>query len=134
MDHFVSSPTKLARAFRKSRDTWKSRAQEQQRRAKALDGKARDLANSRDNWKAKAKEYKQQLQASLIIAPTLQQPLQHDAIDPDSDCQRPAQVLTTSDKTASQELIVYSDHSEPSIVANANQTATPGELITAPLF
>lgn len=56
-----SSPRKLAQVFRKGRDAWKKRAQQQQRRAKQLDGKVHDLTRSRDRWKAKAKELKRQL-------------------------------------------------------------------------
>ena len=134
MDQFVSSPIKLARAFLKSREAWKSRAQEQQRRAKALDGKVRDLGKSRDNWKAKAKEYQLQLQAILLQART-HKPAQDDAaIDADSDRQATTQTLTTSPQTASQELIVASGDCGPSSVANANQSAAAGELIVMPLF
>ena len=61
LTEFLSSPRKLASVFRKGRDAWKDRAQEQQRRAKALDGKVRDLIRSRDRWKAEAKKLKQQL-------------------------------------------------------------------------
>jgi septal ring factor EnvC (AmiA/AmiB activator) len=56
-----SSPRKLARVFQKGRDAWKERAQQQQRRAKKLDGKVADLTRSRDRWKAKAKQLEQQL-------------------------------------------------------------------------
>ena len=56
-----SSPRKLATVFRKGRDAWKVRAQEQQQRAKALDGKVRDLVRSRDRWKTEAKKLKLQL-------------------------------------------------------------------------
>ena len=58
-----SSPRKLAGVFYKSRESWKARAEKQRLRAKALDGKARDLSRSRDRWKAKAQQLKQQLRA-----------------------------------------------------------------------
>ena len=61
LKEFLSSPRKLATVFRKGRDAWKDRAQEQQHRAKALDGKVRDLVRSRDRWKAESKKLKQQL-------------------------------------------------------------------------
>lgn len=53
--------TKLAGVFRKSRDTWKRRATEKQRRLKASLGKIRDLIRSRDQWKAEAKQLQEQL-------------------------------------------------------------------------
>lgn len=56
-----STAKKLARVFRKSRDTWKRRATEKQRRLKAMLGKVRDLTRSRDQWKAKAKQFQEQL-------------------------------------------------------------------------
>lgn len=46
---------KLAGVFRKSRDVWKARAADKQRRLKALTGKVCDLTRSRDRWKAKTK-------------------------------------------------------------------------------
>ena len=56
-----SSARKLATVFRQGREAWKTRAQEQQQRAKKLDGKVRDLTRSRDRWKTEAKKLKQQL-------------------------------------------------------------------------
>jgi hypothetical protein len=56
-----STAKKLARVFRKSRDTWKRRATEKQRRLKAIVGTVRDLTRSRDQWKAKAKQLQEQL-------------------------------------------------------------------------
>lgn len=56
-----STTKRLARVFRKSRDTWKRRATEKQRRLKAIVGKVRDLTRSRDQWKAKAKQLQEQL-------------------------------------------------------------------------
>ena len=65
-----SSPRKLVRVFRKGRDAWKERAQQQQLRAKKLDGKVADLTRSRDRWKAEAKLLKQQLRELQAAAPT----------------------------------------------------------------
>ena len=56
-----STARKLAGVFRKSRDAWKKRAADKQRRLKALDGKVRDLTRSRDQWKSKAKLLQEQL-------------------------------------------------------------------------
>ena len=61
LKEFCSSPRKLATVFRQGRDAWKSRAQGQKQRAKALDGKVRDLTRSRDRWKAEAKKLKRQV-------------------------------------------------------------------------
>lgn len=61
LKELCSSPRKLVTVLRKGRDAWKVRAQKQQQRAKALDGKARDLVRSRDRWKTEAKKLKQQL-------------------------------------------------------------------------
>ena len=61
LKEFCSPPRKLVTVLRKGRDAWKVRAQKQQQRAKALDGKVRDLVRSRDHWKTKAKKLKQQL-------------------------------------------------------------------------
>jgi hypothetical protein len=59
----LSSPTKLVRFFRQSRDAWKARSHKNQRRVKALDGKVRDLQRSRERWKTAAKQYRQELKA-----------------------------------------------------------------------
>ena len=56
-----STVRKLAVVFRKSRDTWKARATEKQRRLKALYVKVNDLTRSRDQWKAKAQLLQKQL-------------------------------------------------------------------------
>jgi len=56
-----STARKLAGVFRKSRDTWKARAADKQRRLKVMGGKVRDLTRSRDQWKAKAQQLQEQL-------------------------------------------------------------------------
>jgi hypothetical protein len=56
---FKSSPARLARLFRRSRDTWKRRAAEKQRALKKLRITVRDLADSRDRWKAIARQQSQ---------------------------------------------------------------------------
>ncbi len=65
-----SSPRKLANVFRIGRAAWKARAQAQQKRAKALAGKVRDLTASRDGWKAKAKALEEQLRQRHPTAQT----------------------------------------------------------------
>lgn len=69
-----SSPRKLARVFHKGREAWKERAQEQQQRAKKLDGKVCDLTRSRDRWKAEAKKLKQQLRELQAAVPPVSAP------------------------------------------------------------
>ena len=52
---------RLARVFKKSRDTWKANAAEKQKKLRALEIKVRDLKASRDYWKRKAHEATAQL-------------------------------------------------------------------------
>jgi len=61
LPEFASSPTRLVRFFRKSRDSWKARSHKYQERLRQLDGKVRDLQRSRDKWKADAKRYGDEL-------------------------------------------------------------------------
>ena len=65
-----SSPRKLATVYRVGRDAWKTRAQAQQKRAKALAGKVRDLTVSRDLWKAKTKSLEDQLRQREAVSPS----------------------------------------------------------------
>ena len=60
---FKSSPARLARLFRRSRDTWKERAADKQRALKKLRITVRDLTASRDHWKAIARQQSEQLAA-----------------------------------------------------------------------
>src|SRR3954464_9462552 len=53
---FKSSPARLVRLFRRSRDIWKQRAADKQRALKNLRITVRDLAESRDHWKAVARQ------------------------------------------------------------------------------
>ena len=59
MAEFLSSHARLAKFFQKSRDAWKARSLENQKRILVLDGKVRDLQRSREKWKADAKKLKQ---------------------------------------------------------------------------
>jgi len=65
MKGFKSSVYRLAYFFKKSRDQWKQRALEKQKRIGALMVKIRDLSNSRERWKQKAKELEQNLDEIL---------------------------------------------------------------------
>jgi hypothetical protein len=54
MQEFKSPVTRLARLFKKGRDSWKQKALEKQTLVRNLEIKVRDLSNSRSNWKARA--------------------------------------------------------------------------------
>ena len=60
---FKSSPTRLVRLFRRSRDIWKQRAADKQRALKKLRITVRDLSESRDHWKAVARQQSQEIAA-----------------------------------------------------------------------
>jgi hypothetical protein len=58
---FKSSPARLVRLFRRSRDLWKQRAADKQRAVKKLRITVRDLGASRDHWKTVARQQAQEL-------------------------------------------------------------------------
>jgi hypothetical protein len=58
---FKSSPARLARLFRHSRDAWKQRAADKQRALKKMRITVRDLAASRDRWREVAHQQAAQL-------------------------------------------------------------------------
>ena len=60
---YKSTPARLARLFRRSRDIWKRRAADKQRALKKLRITARDLSDSREHWKAIARQQSQQIAA-----------------------------------------------------------------------
>jgi hypothetical protein len=60
---YKSTPARLARLVRRSRDIWKRRAADKQRALKKLRITVRDLGDSRDHWKAVAREQSQQIVA-----------------------------------------------------------------------
>jgi hypothetical protein len=60
---YKSSPARLVRLFRSSRDRWKQRAAEKQLAVKKLRITVRDLAESRDHWKATARQQSQEITA-----------------------------------------------------------------------
>ena len=58
---FKSSPARLVRLFRRSRDIWKQRAADKQRALKKLRITVRDISESRDHWKAVARQQSQEI-------------------------------------------------------------------------
>ncbi len=58
---FKSSPTRLARLFRSSRDTWKQRAADKQHALKQLRITVRDVSESREHWKTIARQRSQEI-------------------------------------------------------------------------
>ena len=63
---FESSPARLSRLFRYSRDNWRQRAADKQRAVKKLRITVRDLCESRDHWKAIARQQSQEIDASRL--------------------------------------------------------------------
>jgi len=61
MKGFKSPVSRLALLFRKSRDRWKERIIEKQKKIRYLEVKVRDLSKSRDKWKQEAKDLKQEI-------------------------------------------------------------------------
>lgn len=61
MKEFKSPISRLARLFKNSRDNWKEQAIKKQKKLRALEIKARDLAASREQWKNRAREAEAQL-------------------------------------------------------------------------
>lgn len=64
MKNYKSSASRLARLFKKSRDDWKERARQKQKKIRDLEVKVRDLEKSREQWKEKAKAAQRELQQS----------------------------------------------------------------------
>ena len=58
---YKSPVQRLARLFKKSRDVWKEKAAQKQKKLRALEIKVRDLSASREKWKAKARAAETQL-------------------------------------------------------------------------
>src|SRR5436190_357028 len=54
---YKSSPARLVRLFRRSRDNWKQRAADKQRALKKLRITVRDLSESRDHWKLNIRRF-----------------------------------------------------------------------------
>lgn len=62
-NEYKSSPSRLVRLFRHSRDNWKRRAADKQATIKKLRINVRDLAASRDHWKTLAQQQASDLDA-----------------------------------------------------------------------
>lgn len=60
---YKSPPTRLARLFRRSRDTWKRRAAQKQACIKKMRITVRDLTASRDHWKSCCQQQATELDA-----------------------------------------------------------------------
>ena len=56
-----SSPARRVRRLKQSRDSWKSKTKENQKKIKALQIKTRDLSESRKTWKERAKQAETEL-------------------------------------------------------------------------
>lgn len=65
MEEFKSPVSRLARLFKKSRDAWKAKALEKQRRLRAVQVKVRDLEHSREQWKKRALEAEKALTGAV---------------------------------------------------------------------
>ena len=61
MKGYKSSLSRLVRYFKQSRDKWKKRAKERQKKVRALETKVRDLSRSRAHWKQTAKQAQREL-------------------------------------------------------------------------
>ncbi len=72
MVDYKSTPSRLARLFEKSREEWKEKALERQKRLRSFDVKVRDLTKSRDKWKRETKELEKRIQ-QLEKEATIQQ-------------------------------------------------------------
>jgi hypothetical protein len=62
MTKYKSPISRLVRIFKKSRDQWKERANQKQKRLRSLEIQVRDLSRSRERWKEKAKQVQQELE------------------------------------------------------------------------
>ena len=60
-NQYKSSPKKLAVYFEASRDKWRERSSEKQKRIDYLETKLRDVENSRNKWKNCAKSLQKEL-------------------------------------------------------------------------
>jgi hypothetical protein len=68
MKGFKSTDSRLAKLFNNSRDKWKKRVAEKQKKMRGMEIKIRDLSASRELWKEKAlvaQEQQDQLEREL---------------------------------------------------------------------
>ncbi len=54
MKGFKSADSRLVRLFNNSREKWKKRATEKQKKMRGMEIRIRDLSTSREQWKEKA--------------------------------------------------------------------------------
>lgn len=66
-NEYKSSLRKLVKFFQESRDKWKARSNDKQKRIDFLETKVKDLRLSRDHWKQKAKELEKSLQTRNMV-------------------------------------------------------------------
>ncbi len=69
MNGFTISGNRLVKWLKQSRDNWKSRAAEKQKRIRSLNVKVRDLLLSRDHWQVKAKVLQLRIKKLEALAP-----------------------------------------------------------------
>ena len=69
MTGFTYSGKRLVKWLKESRENWKSRASEKQKRIRSLNVKVRDLLLSRNHWQAKAKELQLRIQELETLTP-----------------------------------------------------------------
>lgn len=62
---YKSPIKKLLKHFEKSRDSWKARALEKQKKIDFLEKKLRDTEKSREKWKGEIKELKKKYKSEL---------------------------------------------------------------------
>ena len=68
MKGFKSEDSRLVRLFQQSREQWKQRAADKQKKLRAMEIKVRDLSARREHWKKKAMlaiEQERQLEKEL---------------------------------------------------------------------
>ena len=66
---YKSSVQRLAQLFKRSRDTWKQRAQEKQQKLRGQAIRIRDLEKSRNRWKQRAQQAERQLREERSASP-----------------------------------------------------------------
>lgn len=73
LDGYKSPLKKLVKFFLQSRDKWKARANDKQKRIDFLETKVKDLINSRNHWKQKAKTRENASHSGNVSNPALNQ-------------------------------------------------------------
>ena len=78
MEGYKSSIQRLANLFKRSRDVWKQRAAEKQKKLRAQEIRIRDLEKSRELWKRRAQTAEAQVREYQAQEKTLAQALERD--------------------------------------------------------